>query len=71
MSEEETVDIDQELDDLLTKVQPNLQDVIKRVNKLNFCEVFIWCFYSGAISYWFIVEFYERGLAADEKWWTN
>ncbi|KAJ2949222.1 hypothetical protein O0L34_g6170 [Tuta absoluta] len=30
MSEEETVDIEKELDDLLTKVQPNLQDVIKR-----------------------------------------
>ncbi|KOB62194.1 putative 50 kDa midgut protein, partial [Operophtera brumata] len=30
MSEEEAVDIEQELDDLLTKVQPNLQDVIKR-----------------------------------------
>ncbi|XP_041979092.1 uncharacterized protein LOC121733060 [Aricia agestis] len=28
--EEETVNIEQELDDLLTKVQPNLQDVIKR-----------------------------------------
>lgn len=33
MSEEETVDIEQKLDILLTKVQPNLQDVIKRVNK--------------------------------------
>uniref|UniRef100_A0A2A4JEJ4 Uncharacterized protein n=1 Tax=Heliothis virescens TaxID=7102 RepID=A0A2A4JEJ4_HELVI len=30
MSEEEVVDIELELDDLLTKVQPNLQDVIKR-----------------------------------------
>ncbi|XP_061716306.1 uncharacterized protein LOC133524352 isoform X1 [Cydia pomonella] len=30
MSEEETVDIAKELDDLLTKVQPDLQDVIKR-----------------------------------------
>ncbi|XP_035440270.1 uncharacterized protein LOC118269322 [Spodoptera frugiperda] len=30
MSEEEVVDIEQELSDLLTKVQPNLQDVIKR-----------------------------------------
>ncbi|XP_049873175.1 uncharacterized protein LOC126371837 isoform X2 [Pectinophora gossypiella] len=30
MSEEESVDIEQELDNLLTKVQPNLQDVIKR-----------------------------------------
>ncbi|KAG6444494.1 hypothetical protein O3G_MSEX003399 [Manduca sexta] len=30
MSEEESVDIEQELDELLTKVQPNLQDVIKR-----------------------------------------
>lgn len=32
MSEEDSVDIEQELDDLLTQVQPNLQDVIKRVN---------------------------------------
>ncbi|KAJ0176510.1 hypothetical protein K1T71_007689 [Dendrolimus kikuchii] len=30
MSEEETVDIEQQLDELLTKVQPDLQDVIKR-----------------------------------------
>ncbi|XP_059052180.1 uncharacterized protein LOC131846793 [Achroia grisella] len=30
MTEEESVDIKQQLDDLLTKVQPNLQDVIKR-----------------------------------------
>ncbi|KAM3965153.1 LOW QUALITY PROTEIN: uncharacterized protein ACR2FA_000546 [Aphomia sociella] len=30
MSEEESVDIEKELDDLLTKVQPNLQNVIKR-----------------------------------------
>lgn len=30
MSEEETVDIEQRLEDLLTKVQPSLQDVIKR-----------------------------------------
>ncbi|KAL0838682.1 hypothetical protein ABMA28_016753 [Loxostege sticticalis] len=30
MSEENTQDIEQELDELLTKVQPNLQDVIKR-----------------------------------------
>ncbi|KAL4716741.1 hypothetical protein ACJJTC_004860 [Scirpophaga incertulas] len=30
MSEEDSIDIEQELDDLLTKVQPNLQDVIKR-----------------------------------------
>lgn len=32
MCEEEPIDIEQELDDHLTKVQPNLQDVIKRVN---------------------------------------
>lgn len=32
MSEEDNVDIGKELDELLTKVQPNLQDVIKRVN---------------------------------------
>lgn len=38
MSEEEVVDIEQELNDLLTKVQPNLQDVIKRVNKHNYTE---------------------------------
>ncbi|XP_047533560.1 uncharacterized protein LOC125068470 [Vanessa atalanta] len=30
MTEEKTIDIEQELDELLTKVQPNLQDVIKR-----------------------------------------
>lgn len=30
MSEEESVDIEQELDELLTNVQPNLQDVFKR-----------------------------------------
>lgn len=30
MSQEEAIDIEQELSDLLTKVQPNLQDVIKR-----------------------------------------
>ncbi|XP_075978131.1 uncharacterized protein LOC142977888 [Anticarsia gemmatalis] len=30
MSEEEALDVEQELNDLLTKVQPNLQDVIKR-----------------------------------------
>lgn len=39
MSEEEIVDIEQELSDLLTKVQPNLQDVIKRVNKRYYCAV--------------------------------
>lgn len=33
MTEEESVNIEQELEELLTKVQPNLQDVIKRVNK--------------------------------------
>lgn len=31
MAEEEPVDIEQELENLLTKVQPNLQDVIRRV----------------------------------------
>lgn len=36
MSEEESVDIEQELDELLTNVQPNLQDVFKRVNILQF-----------------------------------
>ncbi|GBP33736.1 hypothetical protein EVAR_17063_1 [Eumeta japonica] len=30
MTEEENIDIEQELDNLLTKIQPNLQDVIKR-----------------------------------------
>ncbi|XP_048478755.1 uncharacterized protein LOC105382553 [Plutella xylostella] len=30
MSEESSIDIEQELEELLTKVQPNLQDVIKR-----------------------------------------
>ncbi|XP_052741476.1 uncharacterized protein LOC112048215 [Bicyclus anynana] len=30
MTEEETIDIEKELEDLLTKVQPDLQDVIKR-----------------------------------------
>ncbi|XP_052753332.1 uncharacterized protein LOC113520805 [Galleria mellonella] len=30
MTEEENIDINQQLDNLLTKVQPNLQDVIKR-----------------------------------------
>ncbi|RVE50900.1 hypothetical protein evm_004467 [Chilo suppressalis] len=30
MSEDDTIDIEQELDNLLTEVQPNLQDVIKR-----------------------------------------
>lgn len=35
MKEEEPVDIEKELDEHLTKIQPNLQDVIKRVNKLH------------------------------------
>lgn len=38
MTEEETVDIAKELDDLLTKVQPDLQNVIKRVNILNYLD---------------------------------
>lgn len=42
MAEEEPVDIEQELENLLTKVQPNLQDVIKRViSSINISSILL------------------------------
>lgn len=39
MAEEEPVDTEKELENLLTKVQPNLQDVIKRVILMTVIEI--------------------------------
>ena len=54
MTEEESVDIEKELDEHLTKVQPNLQDVIKRVNKINI--VFPITFILHKFNYFFCIE---------------
>lgn len=53
MSEEEAVDIEQELDNLLTKIQPNLQDVIKRVNIYNYHKLF--CLIEFTVYYYNVV----------------
>lgn len=51
--EEPIVDIEQELNDLLTKVQPNLQDVIKRVNRIsNYCWIVNYYHRRLTINFW-------------------